>query len=205
MASIFVTGDYGEYPGNGLDKYIYNSKENSDDLCSLCERHILISMVKTGIFGNTDRITPEEEHKFDVYSSSLVSFIIENVFDNDLTSFKKLLKYCVQDIKQNNDLNKLNSIYANNDKYGRDYGIQCYVINRLTYYVFHDLYFISNKNDNLLPFPKLKNCLHFSISLLFIVIVSFSIAVVMKQKQKVCVLLMLMLLCCIVFKIQKKK
>ena len=104
----------------------------------------------------------------DVYSSSVVSSIISNIFDNDLTSLKELLKYCVQDIKYKNNISKLRDIYDknNNDKQGKQvdfcYGIQFYVLNRLTYYVYHDLVRISmKKNDSLLLFPTLKKLFSF--------------------------------------------
>ena len=163
MASIFVTSnaDGDRFSnGNGLDKYgldYIGITGNSDvDLCGLCERYILISMLKTGIFGDEHTIVPGHESEFDVYSSSIVSFIISNVFDNDLTSLKKLLKYCIQDIKYNNDIKKLKDAYTLNHK-KELYGILFFVLNRFTYYIYCDLLCISSNNDCQLLFPKLKN------------------------------------------------
>ena len=166
MVSVFVIGDEYEHhshPGyGGLDRYIKHCvttlKSDDIDLSSLCEWYILVEMAKTGIFGKDTKL--DNCYGKEVYSSSVVSCIISNIFDNDLSSFKKLLKCCVQDIKFKNDIKKLRDIYANNNnKQGDfDYGIQFYVLNRLTYYVYHDLLLnISMKNDNVLLFPKLKN------------------------------------------------
>ena len=101
----------------------------------------------SGIFGNTDEIT--EEYEFDLYSSSFISFIISNVFDNDLRSFKKLLKYCVQDIKYNNNIKKLTDIYKlNNFRKKWEYGIAFFLLNRFTYYIYYDLLCISNNKHD---------------------------------------------------------
>ena len=164
MVNVFVPSD----EHGGLDRYIFHCKDDDNDLNSVCEWYILVEMVKTGIFGNDKKLMNHETSRIygeDVYSSSSVSCIVSNIFDNDLTSFKKLLKYCGKDIKENNDIEKLKKIYENNTNYYLcDYGIQFYVLNRLTYYVYHDLlllFDISNKNDNLLLFPKLKKLFAF--------------------------------------------
>ena len=170
ISSVFITGDNSKY--GGFDKYIhyfdYNqpSNESNDikpNLSSLCQWYILIEMIKTGIFGNDNRLTSPEDHYYgkDVYDSSVVSFIVANVFDNDLSSFKQLTEYCVQDIKENNDIDHLKNIYGLNDNYGRGYyGISFYILNRLSYVIFHDLLCIDmKKNDDnlndLLLFPSL--------------------------------------------------
>ena len=159
MVNVVAIGD-DDWRYGGLDRYIGEQVVKSDerDLNSLCEWYILVEMAKTGIFGKDTKL--DNCYGKEVYSSSVVSCIISNIFDNDLSSFKKLLKCCVQDIKFKNDIKKLRDIYANNNnKQGDfDYGIQFYVLNRLTYYVYHDLLLnISMKNDNVLLFPKLKN------------------------------------------------
>ena len=161
MVNVFVSGDTSKY--GGLDRYISNCKDDDDvDLNSLCQWYILVEMVKTGIFGNDKKLMDHKTFYYgkDVYSSSVVKRIISNVFDDasdSIASFKKLLKCCVNDIKYNNNISKLKKIYSNNTA-DCDYGIQFYVLNRLTYYVYHDLLLssIPNKNDNLLLFPKLK-------------------------------------------------
>ena len=154
MISIFVAGDNGD---GGLDQYIYKYNKNGNDVSTLCEWYILIAMVKSGIFGNDKKLVEPETYHYekDVYSSSIVSFVIKHTFNNDLTSFKKLLKCCVQDIKYNNDLKKLKDIYTLNSKYD-EYGIQFFVLNRVTYYIYHDLLCISMNNDSQLLFPSLS-------------------------------------------------
>ena len=164
IANIFVNGDTGK---SGLDTYIYkyNEKSGNGDLNSLCEWYVLIEMIKTGIFGNDKKLTKNKTYHYgkDVYSSQIVTFIISNIFDNDLTSFKKLCKYCTQDIKYNSDVKKLKDIYKLNDKHPfvperGVYGIQFYVLNRFFYVVYHDLLCMNMKlSDNELLFPLLKN------------------------------------------------
>ena len=81
MTSVFLCGE--------SDAYILKCHWND-----VCERYIVISMIKIGIFGN--------DKKSLVYLL-LVSFIIRNVFDSDSISFKKPSKSCVPDIKYKND------------------------------------------------------------------------------------------------------
>ena len=161
IASIFITGDDGDNSGaTGLDKYIFEYNHTSNDLSHLCMWYILIQMVKTGCFGNDEKLTEKGTYSYDkdVYSSSIVSLIIKNMFHNDLTSVEKLLQYCVQDIKCNNDIKKLKNIYklnANADSKW-DYGISFYVLNRLSYVIYHDLLCLNmNKNINEFLFPSL--------------------------------------------------
>ena len=142
----------------------YNNDTSAIDneLSSVCEWYILIEMIKTRIFGidtNLESIMIFYYNK-DVYSSSIVSFIIENIFNNNLKSFKKLLKYCVKDIKFNNNIKKLKDIYKVNN--WEEYGISFYIINRLSYVIYHDLLCINiQKNDNQLLFPLLKKFFKF--------------------------------------------
>ena len=162
MISIFVGTDDGD---GGLDEYIYKYNENSDDLCDLCdlcERYILVSMIKSDIFGYDGKLVKNHENDYgkkDVYSSDIVSFIIKNVFDNDLTSFRKLLKYCVQDLKYNSDISKLKDIYKLNG--ASYYGIAFYVLNRLSYVLYHDLLCFNTKKENNLLFPSMKQFYQF--------------------------------------------
>ena len=79
--------------------------------CRLCEWYILVQMIKTGIFGNDKKYVVESNHNDynkDVYSSKSV------LFNNDLKSSKKLLQYCVKDIKHKNDCQKLNKYINDN-------------------------------------------------------------------------------------------
>ena len=156
IASIFVAGNSGSQ--TGFDKYIREYVDQGDELSALCESHILVEMVKTGIFGNDAKLIDEKSYHYGkgVYSSKIVSFIISNIFDNDLTSLKKFLKYCVIDIQQNNNITKLKSIYTLNDEANRGhYGISFYVLNRLTYVLYHDLLCMNMKRNNELLFPSL--------------------------------------------------
>ena len=165
IAGIIITGDTGD---SGLDQYIwkynnYNETSTTYSLSSLCEWYILVEMMKTGIFGNDKKLSKRKTYHYDkdVYSSSVVTSIISNIFDNDLTSFKKLVEYCVEDIKYNNDIKKLKDIYKLNDEMDESdgkgyYGVSFYVLNRLSYVLYHDLLCIDMKKDNELLFPKLQ-------------------------------------------------
>ena len=47
-----------------------------------------------------------------MYLHHQLSFIISNIFDNDLASFKKLITYCIQDIQHNdNNIKKFKKMY----------------------------------------------------------------------------------------------
>ena len=162
MASVFIAGDNS---GGGLDKYIYDYKGTVDGLSTLCEWYILVQMVLTGIFGIdkrlTEVLTDRDRYGKDVSTSSVVSFIISNIFDNDLTSFKKLITYCIQDIKyNNNNIKKLKKMYKLNDEGKKSqgcYGISFYVLNRFVYVLYHDLLCMKTKSrNNQFLFPKLK-------------------------------------------------
>ena len=98
-------------------------------LSRLCEWYILVDIVRTGIFGDDRKLNKKNTHYY-----GKDAFIVSNIFDNDLTSFEKLLEYCVKDIKYNNSVGKVKDIYKLNDIYHRGhYGISFYVLNRLTY------------------------------------------------------------------------
>ena len=72
------------YGDGGLDEYIYKYNENNDDLCDLCdlcERYILVSMIKSDIFGYDGKLVKKHENDYgkkDVCWSDIVSFIIKN-------------------------------------------------------------------------------------------------------------------------------
>ena len=100
----------------GLDKYIYDYKGTIDGLITLCEWYILVQIMLTGIFGIdkrlTEVLTDRDCYGQDVSTSSVVSFIISNIFDNDLASFKELITYCIQDIQHNdNNIKKFKKMY----------------------------------------------------------------------------------------------
>ena len=118
-----------------------------DVLSRLCEWYILIDKVRTGTVGEDRQSNKKNTHYGkDVYSSKLVSLIVSNMFDNDLTSFEKLLKYCVKDIKFMIVIYELNDIH---------------VINRLLYAMYHDLLCVDMKNDKDLLFPSLMKFFKF--------------------------------------------
>ena len=175
IVSMFITGDNSDR--GGFDKYInaYNSDGNDIDLSSLCQWYILIEMSKCGIFGKggSDDITSNNKDEVyfgkDVFESSIISSIITNILNNDLTAFGKLADYCVQDIKSNKNIDELKDIYKlNDDSDSGYYGISFYILNRLTYVIFHDLLCI-NINDmnynmdtsDLLLFPSLTRLFKF--------------------------------------------
>ena len=141
IASIFVADS------GGLDKYIFKSKETvetSHDLSHFCQNCIFVSMSKTEIFGKNEKETYD----------SIVSRIVSNAFRDDLRSFKKLLEYCVRDIKFNDNMEKMKDVYKLNDEQGKGYyGISFYVLNRLAYVLYHDLSCIEMQNYSELLFP----------------------------------------------------
>ena len=92
MANIFIAGD-GTLAIGGLDKYIFRYQGNCSDLFRLCQWYMLVQMVKSNFFGSDEKYLKRPYHfDKDVYSSEIVTSIISNIFDNDLTAFEKLLK-----------------------------------------------------------------------------------------------------------------
>ena len=163
MVSTIVTGDV--YDCGGLDRYIHNyesKNENGNDLVNLCKWYILLEMAKTGVFGIDKELIQPGKYCYDedVQNSKVISLIIEYVFENDLKSFERLIEYCIQDIGYSDNIETLKNVYDRNNKRSEGhYGIAFYILNRLTYVIFHDLV-----EKNAMLFPKLQKFYQFFVN-----------------------------------------
>ena len=110
---------------------------------------------------------PKEEYEESLIArKEAIDEIKDKIFNNNLESFKKLSEYCVEDIFSNKDLKECKKIYGlnclrkDNDKHDAkieeenkkhefEYGIEFYVLNRLSFVIYHDLMcYQLNNNDN---------------------------------------------------------
>ena len=179
----------------GFDYYLFMNSgynDNSIDLVEALSNYILNQISQTTLFGHFYSYYDSRQHNQtqDTRKNELlkqkeaIEQLKKDLFDNDMNEFNQLIKYCLQDLiinqdkNDNNDNNNNNSIlnvYDNNinkkDKRKNFcYGIVFFIINRLSFVIFHDLiyykyhYFnnidtnnISNDSESkVLLFPKLK-------------------------------------------------
>ena len=182
-ATQYVSGKHGAEI-YGLDGWIYQSiKENSKtstttetntdnetlSLLNECKSFILDQMAQSGIFGNRQKLyitktetmwlgsTENEKSQYLIVKEDAIKDILETVFNNDLKSFSKLVEYCIQDIREKDliKLNQIHKVHVSHGRVGYDYGISFFVLNRLSYLIYHDLMWYDNNNSNNMLFPSL--------------------------------------------------
>ena len=161
----------------GLDGYLYyyyyssknvkrvlSEKENKKSFADICLDYFLDIIVQTGIFGYflTDfksiDVTEDEKKQEFTKRDIAMKKMLEILFRNDKTDLLKLMEYCIQDIKCDNNENIVDRYDANTrnkeeriiqvDEPTTQLGIVFYVINRLSYVVFHDLIIFKSKSKN---------------------------------------------------------
>ena len=122
----------------GFDYYLHeiNSKETemNVNLSDVCQMYILEEIAK---------ITNDPK---------------TSIFGEDTDELNRLSKYCVQDIKLNENLAQCLDVYKmkTTTSVNHDYGIAFFVINRLAFVIFHDLMCLaSGNNTNRMMFPDL--------------------------------------------------
>ena len=155
LVNLFIVQEQKHLDRNavGFDAFVAkNVEETSNDECKdwglaeFCQLYLLNCMVLSGVFGDYkqgDR-TPFE-------------LIKNKIFNGSFDSLSKLMEYCVQDITENKNVEKCLSIYKINKPTGTEkkntFGFAFYILNRLSFVLFHDLYVYnydkgSNGNNN---------------------------------------------------------
>ena len=131
------------------------TSQGDKTLSQLVSSYMLEQIVQTSIFGTFK--TDMDSKSIQMKAQAMVE-CKEILFDNDLTQFDQLIKYCIQDISNNSDgdgdkdsddTNKykyvdIYSINTSPDGGGMDrcdygFGIVFYIINRLSFVIFNDL------------------------------------------------------------------
>ena len=163
----------GYKPGNIDFRYGFDNKITKNDLennsvtsnkiLALLKDWLLNEFSQTNVFGQfhdgyennetngpTEKETIEEiEVKREENKKSFNKCLL-SLFNNDLTSFEKLLEYVIKDL----DLTNINNYkqYINYDKYEEKYvngtGISNFIVNRLSYVIFHDLVISQSLTNN---------------------------------------------------------
>ena len=110
------------------------------DLHTFCVEYVLDELIQSGIFG-TFCNDKNEDPKKKQQALELCKLIL---FGNDLTSLNQLIWYCLQDIEKGNKNVKLDYYFVEDDEYSN--GIKSFIIARLTFVVFYNLFV--NKTDN---------------------------------------------------------
>ena len=150
---------HGGYTGYTMNKTVDTYTNDYDEhgyeiLPSLCMDYTLTEIAESGIFGHDIHGCKLTFKAFQNDPNDERMLLIKKLlFKNDLREFERLIKYCLSDLKYNNNWCQLRSMYG--IKSGYNSGIVFYIINRLSYAIFHDIMVMRRIINDRLLFPTL--------------------------------------------------
>ena len=141
-----------------------NDRDNNDlmiQLCSLASEFICDQLAQTNVFGNyiisaEDDSKMAEQKKIELNNAKLFQNCKKMVFNDSFDELNQLIRYCTQNIS---DIASYSvNVIKEKNNFGES-GILGFIVNELSYVIFHDLTMNSlneNKdNSEQLLFPKL--------------------------------------------------
>ena len=139
------------------------AKREGYGLTNLLSSYLLDQFAQTAIFGTffepdpdahfNVRVSENEMEKQAENKKNAIKLVKKSLFGDEqgLKQFKKLVEYCLQDI----DVSKIYQSHRKN-------GLVFYVINRLTFVIFHDLMNMKDSNkEKEIMFPKMETLFKF--------------------------------------------